>query len=124
MDCTATISPLPIATTSMKRKPALPVEEVPKPNGRPQALPTMADEFEVPEQIQAQADKYAAASNAKAKSVAKFNTARDGLIDAMKETGIHRVRVLTDLGVKIVQHDLADKLHFKKPEEKKQEAEA
>lgn len=94
-----------------------------KPNNRPQALPTMEDEFAVPEEIQDKADAYAAASNAKGKASGKFNTAKANLIDAMKENGIERVRVLTDLGEKIVEHELADKLKFKKPTAKKPEDE-
>jgi hypothetical protein len=48
---------------------------------------------EVPDNVQELADKYDAAHRAKAKATSAFNTARDGLIEAMREAGCKRVRV-------------------------------
>ena len=85
-----------------------------------QPLDTMADEFEVPEAIQAAADKYAAATKKKAKAVKDFNTAQAACIDAMKEEGVDRVRVMLDGGnEKILTLEEKDQLKFRKP--KKQE---
>ena len=65
---------------------------------RQRALETMADEFKVPKPIQDAADKYNKAMLAKNRATAKFNGARDELIDQMVEHRIERVRVLAEGG--------------------------
>ncbi len=84
-------------------------------------LDTMEDEFTVPPELQKAADGYTSALNSKNKAVGKFNTAKDGLIETMVETGIHRVRVQTDKGEKVLVHSNTDKLKLEKVKTDKEE---
>ena len=80
-------------------------------------LKGMEDEFAVPGPIQVSADQYAVALKAKGKSLAKFNTTKDALISAMKESGITKIRVQIDSGYKIIELEDEAKLKIRKPKD-------
>ncbi len=67
---------------------------------------------EVPEEVQAAADAYETAHKAKAKAVGKFNTARDNVIEKMKETGTKRVPIRN--GEKFLRLDEQDVVKIEK----------
>ena len=60
-------------------------------------------EDQVPEAVQDAADVYAKALTAANKAKAKFNGAKDALIDTMIDNTVSRVKVQTDRGEKWVE---------------------
>lgn len=77
-------------------------------------LPTMEDEFEMPEEVQSAAEAYSKALTAKNKATSNFNVAKDNAIAAMREEGIDRVRIQTSSGEKWLTVDVQDKLKLEK----------
>lgn len=71
---------------------------------------------EIPEEVQKAADTYDAAHTAKSKAQAKLNTAKDSLIESMKEHGVKKVRIRN--GEKFLELGATDKVSYKKPQEK------
>lgn len=67
--------------------------------GATKSLPSMEDEFEVPEIVQLAATGYKKANAAKAKATSKFTESRDSLIEAMREKNVERVRIEMTNGV-------------------------
>jgi hypothetical protein len=74
---------------------------------------------EIPPEVQKCADAYDAAHTAKSKAQAKLNTAKESLIDSMKEHGCKKVRIRN--GEKFLELGATDKIAYKKPSEKKPE---
>jgi len=72
---------------------------------------------EVPEAVQEAADAYDKAHTAKSKADGKLNTAKERLIDTMKEHGTPRVRVRN--GAKTLVLGATDKVTYEKPAEEK-----
>lgn len=70
---------------------------------------------EIPKRVQECADAYDAAHTAKGKASAKLNTAKDTLIEAMKENDIRRVRIRN--GEKFLVLDVKDGVRYEKPKE-------
>lgn len=68
-----------------------------------------------PEAVQTAADDYDKAHTAKGKAQGKLNTAKDNLIDRMKEHGVKRVRIRN--GEKFLVVDSTDKIKYEKPAE-------
>lgn len=77
-------------------------------------LPTMEDEFEVPEVVQQAADNYKKASVAKSRAGEKFNGAKESLIGVMKDMEIKRVRIEEDGNSKWIVLDEKDVLKIEK----------
>lgn len=71
---------------------------------------------EIPDEVQKAADAYDAAHTAKSKAYAKLNTAKDSLVESMKEHGVQRVRIRN--GEKFLELGATDKVSYKKPKEK------
>lgn len=70
---------------------------------------------EVPEAVQDAADEYDKAHSAKTKAQGKLNTAKDTLIEKMREAGVKKVRIRN--GEKILKLSEMDKITYAKPEE-------
>ena len=71
----------------------------------------------VPGPVQEAADGYIQALTAKGRAHGKFNTAKDLLIETMKEAKCSRVRVTYRDSEKIIELEELDKLKVRKPEE-------
>lgn len=69
----------------------------------------------IPKRVQECADAYDAAHTAKGKASAKLNSAKDTLIEAMKEHEIQRVRIRN--GEKFLVLDVKDGVRYEKPKE-------
>ena len=92
--------------------------------GKQKPLPTMEDEFKVPRSVQKAADAYNDALLKKGRAIAAFNTAKDKVLDAMKEHGIKKVRVMKEGGgFRLFEHDTTDKITAKVVKEKQDEDE-
>jgi hypothetical protein len=74
---------------------------------------------QIPEEVQKLADAYDAAHTSKSKASAKLNTAKDSLIESMKEHGCSKVRIRN--GEKFLELGATDKVCYKKPADKKPE---
>ena len=74
---------------------------------------------EIPPEVQKLADAYDAAHTAKSKAQAKLHTAKDSLIESMKENDCRKVRIRN--GEKFLELGATDKVSYKKPAEKKPE---
>lgn len=70
-----------------------------------------------PEPVLKAAEEYDAAHAAKARATKKFNNARTKLLEVMEDHGVERVPVRN--GEKFLQHEIADKVNYKKPEDVK-----
>lgn len=70
---------------------------------------------EVPDEVQKCADAYDASHTAKGKASAKLNTAKDSLIESMKENSVNRVRIRN--GEKFLVLDVKDGVRYEKPKE-------
>ena len=70
---------------------------------------------QIPEEVQKLADAYDAAHTSKSKASAKLNTAKDSLIESMKEHGCSKVRIRN--GEKFLVLDVKDGVKYQKPEE-------
>jgi len=62
------------------------------------ALPTMEDEFDLPEALQKAADKYRKDLEKKNKATSTLKSSKDALIAMMEEEGLTKVRVLDSSG--------------------------
>ena len=72
---------------------------------------------EIPEDVQNAADAYDKAHTAKSKADGKLNTAKESLIDKMRERKIKRVRVRN--GAKFLVLGATAKVVYEKPAEEK-----
>ncbi len=70
---------------------------------------------EVPEEVQEAADAYDKAHTAKTKTQGKLNSAKDILIDVMREHKVDKVRIRN--GEKLLTISATDKITYEKPEE-------
>lgn len=70
---------------------------------------------EIPDEVQKCADAYDAAHTSKSKASANLTTAKDSLIESMKEHGVNRVRIRN--GEKYLVLDIKDGVRYEKPKE-------
>jgi hypothetical protein len=70
---------------------------------------------EIPAEVQKLADAYDAAHTSKSKAAAKLNTAKDSLIESMKEHRCGKVRIRN--GEKFLVLDVKDGVKYEKPKE-------
>jgi len=71
----------------------------------------------VPDEVKQAAEEYDAAHKAKAKAAKQFNNAKTKLLEAMEEHCVERVKIPN--GEKFLEHEVTDKINYKKPEDLK-----
>jgi len=71
----------------------------------------------VPDEVKQAAEEYDAAHKAKGKAAKRFNNAKTKLLEAMEEHGVERVKIRN--GEKFLEHEVTDKINYKKPEDLK-----
>lgn len=71
----------------------------------------------IPDEVKEAAEEYDSAHKAKGKAAKRFNNAKTKLLEAMEEHGVDRVKIRN--GEKYLEHEVTDKINYKKPEDLK-----